>query len=278
MHFSSPNFLTFRSNSAMKIIPYYSRLIAVCLVAVAVLSGCASSSLQEVHNTYQNEFQRQLTSVSPTPGHSDFKAEKFPETFRAITDFRQKHPSLNTANKHLTVLEALIYLQSGRYGQARLAATAAKGMPGSLTTYGGGLSRDELLLQALNKEPGLIGGWQMLAQPAPNSAKLGLAAQQLQDLSSSSDSRVVDGDDGRLYLAAVSAMLWRQQAIVDIFGGANKKETKNRIGAKITAILGPHLTPQEKAASSVDAKALSDWTLRYRYVRLYQIGKAWESL
>jgi hypothetical protein len=262
----------------MKIILQPTRLLACCLLVAAILGGCASSSLQEIHDTYQSEFQGQLSAVSSDP-RSDFNAQKFPATLSSINSFRQKHASLDEANKHLTVLEALVYLQSGRYGQARLAASTANGMPGSLTLYGGGLSRDELLLKSMNEEPGLIDGWKMLASPAGASIDdFDLAAQQLQDISSSDDSRAANGDDGRIYLAAVSAMLWRKAAMMKILAGADHDVTKNAYGAKMTAALDPHLRPHEKDASAADANELAGWALRYRYVRLYLIGKDWSNL
>lgn len=255
------------------------RLLTSYMLLALAVGGCASSSLQEIHDTYQSEFRSQLSSASSKLSISNFNKVKFPETMRSITNFRQKYPSLDTANKHTTVLEALIYLQSGQYGQAKLAASTAERMPGSLTTYGGGLSRDELLLRAMNTEPGLIGGWKMLAGKQKSTPEnLELAAQQLQDISSSTASSVVNGDDGRLYIAAVSSMLWRKLALTKILGNANGKAIKKEYGAKMTTVLDPHLTTQEKGASATDVKALSSWALRYRYVRLYQIGRSWENL
>ncbi len=46
-----------------------------------------------------------------------------------------------------------------------------------------------------------------------------------------------------------------------------------KYGQKMMDALDPHLTDAEKQASDTELKELARWSARYRYVRLYHIGK-----
>lgn len=263
-----------------------SRSFAFCMMVAATLAGCASKSLQGVHDTYRSEFQANLdqspTFTTAENGAASLRADRFPVTLSAIASFRQKHPNLDNANKHLAVLEAMIYLQTGRYGQARLARNTAASMDSaSLTTYGGGLTRDELLFQAMQKNPGLIEGWEYLdntsAGTKPGTGDVLKAANNIASLAN--DSAVADGDDGRLYLASTASLLYLRQmddeAVIAKIKGKDPKPIYRKYGKIIVDTLEPHLEPHEIASTTADANELSKWAVRYRYVRIYLIGKAY---
>jgi len=255
------------------------RAFLLCLLVVVALTGCVSDSLRMVHDTYQSEFQAQLSEApvfaTAGEGAGAMKAEQFPVTLSAIASFRQEHPTSTNAAKHVTVLEALIYLQTQRYGHARLAARTAREMPGSLTTFGGGLTRDELLLEAMIAEPGLIEAWEILAppdnHPKPTTEDIADTAGQLESIASREE--VPAGDDGLIYLAAVASLL-RMKEMDRVVNLANSKdehdkvpEIKNKYGRKIKATIEPHLLAHEKHGSDEDVAELSKWAVRYRYVR-----------
>lgn len=258
------------------------------LAAILLLTGCVSSQLQAVHDTYRSEFQAQLGQAdalnSAENGAAALQAEQFPVTLSTIAAFRQRHPDHNNANKHLTVLEAMIYLQTKRYGHASLTAHTAAEMPGSLTTFSGGLTRDELLLRAMRpvSGPGLIRAWEILA---PTDGPVDTSDEELQAIaehleSVANNELAPEGDDGRLYLAATAALVRMKQmsrAIVIAESNDDLSQVaaiKKQYGGQIVNILAPHLLPHEKSADLSDATALSEWSIRYRYVRLYKIGLA----
>lgn len=266
-------------------------IVPLLIIVVISLTGCVSGALRSVHDTYRSEFQAQLEQSSSFTTAEDgavaLQAERFPVTLSAIATFRQQYPNNNDAIKHLTVLEAMIYLQTQRYGHASLAAKTADELPGSLTTFGGGLTRDELLLRAMRPSsgPGLIEAWEMLA-PAGGStlitnAGLESSAQHLKSVAASD--QVPEGDEGRLYIAAVYALVRMKQLSRDIiFAESNNQADqvpaiKRKYGQLIVAALDPHLLPHEKLADAADVTELSDWSIRYRYVRIYQIGLALET-
>ena len=286
MHCSPPDPPATQQITTMSTVLKSSRLFAFCLMVAAALGGCASSSLQGLHDTYRSEFQANLDKspafTTAENGAAALRADQFPVTLSAIASFRQKHPSLDNANKHLAVLEAMIYLQTGRYGQARLARKTAADMGSvSLRTYGGGLTRDELLFQAMQKSPGLIEGWEYLdntsAGTKPGKGDVLNAANNMAALAR--DSAVAEGDDGRIYLASTASLLYLRQmddeAVIAKLKGEDPKPIYRKYGKIIVDILEPHLQPHEIASSTNDATDLSKWAVRYRYVRIYQIGKAY---
>ncbi|QNN23322.1 hypothetical protein HED60_13900 [Planctomycetales bacterium ZRK34] len=274
-----------------------SRAIVLLTMVALAMAGCVSSSLQAIHDNYRSEFQSQLGRVSAITkaeqGAASLKAEQFPVTLAAIAKFRQDYPNQDDANKHITVLEAMIYLQTQRYGHARLAASVAGGMQGaSLNTYGGGLTRDELFLQALLVNPGMIDAWEILLpgdtlqdgdeelyrQTADSLAKIAMADAD----------NVPAGDGGRAYIAATAALMRMKEMDYRIVLEKSKlkkpnpdkdainKEVirlKQEYGKKIEELMKPHLTPIELGAADNDAQELSEWAIRYRYVRIYKIGQ-----
>ncbi len=259
-------------------------LFTILVIASTTFGGCYSRTLQGVHDTYRSEFQANLDKASTfktsAEGAAALQVDQFPVTLSAISSFRQKYPKVENANKHLTVLEAMIYLQTGRYGQARLARKTASEMgSASLTTFGGGLTRDELLFQAMQKTPGLIEGWEFLdnsgAGTEPGEGDVLSAADNIAELSRNSS--VAEGDDGRIYLASTASLLYLRQmddeAIIAKFYGRDPNPIYRKYGKIIVETLEPHLQPHEIASSEDAAADLSKWALRYRYVRIYQIGK-----
>jgi hypothetical protein len=101
----------------------------VLLILVFCISGCATitprtSDLQNVHQLYREEFLSSALPESPNdqediacqPNDGDFS-----KTLRAIRDYQVKYPQADSRiTQHLYVLEAMIWLQSGRPGMARL--------------------------------------------------------------------------------------------------------------------------------------------------------------
>jgi len=107
------------------------RLINIVLVFILVFyaSGCAvlapqTGELQKVHQLYREEFL--VSGIPNFPNDQKDIAcqtndEAFSRTLRAIRDYQVKYPQADERiAQHLHVLEAMIWLQSGRPGMARL--------------------------------------------------------------------------------------------------------------------------------------------------------------
>lgn len=264
-------------------------VILLMLVAL-VTASCASGALRSVHDTYLNEFQASLTREND--GSEAAKAldpsnrNQFPETLTAISSFRSEYPNSTNAIKHVSVLEAMVYLQSGQYGLARLAAKNAKGMPGDLSTYKDGLIRDQLFLLALTDERGrgLIDVWEMIESTRgfPSLEKANTfedLGDNLSDLAKRS--KAPAHDEGKTYIAAVAvlcyqwAMEGKKLAVVGTPAEKQRhiKEIETKYGNLMKDALEPHLTDVEKNATDAELQELARWSARYRYVRLYHVGK-----
>jgi hypothetical protein len=198
-------------------------------------------------------------------------------TLTAISSFRSEYPNRTNAIKHVSVLEAMVYLQSGQYGLARLAAKNAREMPGDLSTHKDGLIRDQLFLLALTDEGGLglIDAWELIeSTTAPSFEKTPRFKRLGDNLSSLAE-------ESKAYVAAVAVLCYQWAMVGEKSAVTGRPEEKQRrlkeiekkYGELMIEALGPHLTNAEKNASDDELKKLARWSARYRYVRLYHIGK-----
>ncbi len=102
------------------------------LVLVLYVAGCAAitprtADLQNVHQLYRQEFLSSAIPQSPND-QKDIACqpndEAFAQTLRAIRDYQVKYPQTDSRlTQHLYVLQAMIYLQSGRPSMAGLLKT-----------------------------------------------------------------------------------------------------------------------------------------------------------
>ena len=103
--------------------------IVLILLLVLYVAGCAAitprtADLQNVHQLYREEFLSSAIPKSPND-QKDIACqptdEAFSQSLRAIRDYQVKYPQADSrVTQHLYVLQAMIYLQSGRPGMARL--------------------------------------------------------------------------------------------------------------------------------------------------------------
>jgi len=259
----------------------FSRLSVFALVFLIFgLTSCAYRGLVHVHDVYRAEFQAQLqkpNDAGPTPKPSE---SKFPETLNAIQAFRESHPQEQNALKHLAVLEAMVYLQSGNYGTARAAAKRADALPGSITTSKHNLLRDALFLEAMKQKPGLIEAFEMIYGGSPK------VEEQLEQCGNNLSAvarqyGAVEGDSGAIHVASVAAdcyLFALRQAVSRAVGTPEARErsikdAKRKYGQAAMHALEPHLTAVEKTASPAERDSLAEWSPRYKYVRFYHIAQ-----
>ena len=269
----------------------HQRLYTIVLLVLTALVtvSCVSGALRSVHDTYLSEFQASLTrendGLTAEKALDPSNKNQFPVTLTAISSFRSEYPSSTNAIKHVSVLEAMVYLQSGQYGLARLAAKNAQAMPGNLSTYKDGLIRDQLFLSALTDPngQGLIDAWELIESTGnPSLEKAPLFEKMGDNLSRlAQNSKAPANDEGKTYVAAVAAICYQWAMagkIIAVKGTPGQKEELKKVigleyGQKMMDALDPHLTDAEKQASDAELRELARWSARYRYVRLYHIGK-----
>lgn len=115
------------------------------------------------------------------------------------------------------------------------------------------LFSDELLLEAMITESGLIEAWEILSPPNTranlNSEEIAKTADLLESIASRDD--VPAGDDGPIYLAAVASLLRMREmdhalVLANSPGGdGDVSKIKKKYGLMIQAILKPHLLPMQ---------------------------------
>lgn len=131
-----------------------SRLGPLFLVLAMTLGGCESgqtgthvlpltAAAEEVDTTYNAEFEAAL----PAMQDNRFPPGSFSQTLVAIQRARLLDPDPELA-AHLTVREALIYLQTGELGRARAIAPEVAKAAVALGAEAGTLNRDAMIAEA----------------------------------------------------------------------------------------------------------------------------------
>jgi hypothetical protein len=196
------------------------------LLLGSALTGCAllsprTAALQAVHQAYREEFGRAVALPAPSEGPRPVSDQKsggdpaFPATLRAIREFKVTYGEDSREAAHLTVLEGMIYLQSGRFGMAKLVADDVAAAQSSLRSGTGQYTRDELLAKTFGY---LVLGWQEIHDFTDASdstiaehAKLAQAADGIKtalDGLGSSKLAQPEVDEGAIYLATTAAIFY----------------------------------------------------------------------
>jgi hypothetical protein len=196
------------------------------LLLILALSGCAvlsprTTALSTVHQAYREEFGRMVALPPPsegTPQASDRKTTEdpaFPATLRAIREFKVTYGEDSREAAHLTVLEGMIYLQSGRFGMAKLVAEDVQAAQASLRSGTGQYTRDELLAKTFGY---LLQGWQEIRDFRDDSDST-IAEHQKFEQAADGIKAALDGldsarmadtdvDEGAIYLATTAAIFY----------------------------------------------------------------------
>ena len=250
------------------------------LLALLLSAGCArltprTTALREIHQTYRTEFDQylQLTVPAPAlngdvsgvgvaPGQAPFAA-----TLREIRGYRIRYGETAREASHLTVLEGMIYLQSGQLGLARLLLPDLRRAAENLGQGSGAAVRDQLL--ARNFEP-LLEGWSTLREPdgtRDSARRLAAAAAaigtQLATLARSSPSRASDPevDEGAIYLATTGAIFYAWVGKILSFQARQDRPCWCEKGR---ALIEPHLSESERRLSGgIDFQSIPAGRIRY---------------
>jgi hypothetical protein len=254
----------------------------IALVFVLSQTSCSwftpkSAALEDIHETYRSEF---IEGTLGPPGDQPQPASlqdkpAFAYTLRAIRDYRAKYGSDSPEAAHLTVLEGMIYVQSGQIGMARLIAPDVENAKTKLKSGTGNYTRDELFAQAY---PHLLLGWQQIhykfdndRNTDPKHATMEQAANGL--VSMLSDESIVDPskinpevDEGAIYLATTAAIfcVWTYK----FKGDAGQSPNQSDWYTKGYEVMGLFMSDTEKNAA-VGAMPNDSPTGRIRYLQWY---------
>jgi len=196
----------------------FRRLRASALILA--LSGCSvlqphRAAFDEVEALYRSESAR---SAAPPPAGEAVAAcapaeggTPFPLTLQAMRDFRVRYDRPRTELAQLTVLEGMIYLQSGQPGMAALLREDVRAAGASLSSSGR-TARDRLFADSFAS---LIEGWTAIcgsqdqSYQAPSEARRVEAAANAiaAILARAAAEGLADpaADEAALYLAATAA-------------------------------------------------------------------------
>jgi len=199
-------------------------LSACTLVIFFILGGCSflaprTSELNKIHNLYREEFLASVIPVSPNEW-KDAACQPnegtFIRTLQAIRDFQVQYREDDPAvTQHLYVLQAMIYIQSGRSGMARLMQKEFIDKLEVPKGRGDSYPRDALF--AANLEP-LIEGWMAYCTLDKEQGPFQNEKYRIQEKELKKAARAIEknlkvvevsdpaADEGALYLAASAAL------------------------------------------------------------------------
>lgn len=298
--------------------PILSWVILLCSLASA---GCGpfgaparvltpqTSRLKAVHDLYRQEFAKSFL-----PGNGKVRDGKFPdgsfctpqdgafsETLRAIRAYRvdyQREPKCaeqeagqcdpEASHKtlaHLTVLEGMIYLQSGRPGLASLMQNMVAAQKGQLISGAGVYTRDFIFADNFAD---LIDAWETVCRwdrSGPSlaeedasrvSAPARRIGSRLAQYRQEGKLAYAEPDEGAIYMATAAAIfdVWAYKVLQDkcTTNRGCEEDFQTKYFAHGRDLIAPHLSNTEKGgADHVDISQAPPG--RLRYILWYQFLK-----
>lgn len=236
-----------------------------------------TTALRQIHQTYRGEFDQYLQLTVPAPpadgtmslrsrGAENFAPAPFAATLREIRAYRIKYGEDSRESAHLTVLEGMIYLQTGQLGMARLLLPDLRQAADNLGQGNGAAVRDRLLAQNFES---LLAGWTAIREPETRDS-----ARRLAEAAGSIGTRLAapgrpgaaqvsepEVDEGAIYLATSAAIFY---AWVGKILSLQTREDRPCWCAKGMALIAPHLSQAERRiARGIDYQSISAGRIRY---------------
>lgn len=251
------------------------------LLVLVFLTGCSALTpktyqLEQIHQNYTAEWAEwSLDALSEAKDRPEIKDGKghFKKTLAGIKKYKQTYGDTSEAAAHLTVLEGMIYIQSGKPGMARLLSSEVKDAKEQLKSATGVASRDYLFAKCYDE---LTNGWEAIYQLVKNGASkevddfIGPADDISKELRSiSKETRAAaDLDSGGAYVAASAAIfyLWAHSTSPNDSNFSLKNMAK-----KGKDVLKPWLSYDEicSVEKGTYKKEEFDWGSRRRYLDWY---------
>jgi hypothetical protein len=262
------------------------RIIGLLPFLLLALHACAflspqSTALKEVHQSYREEFARAIVlpplpeEQREAPNQKAAEAPAFPVTLRAIREFKVTYGEGSREAAHLTVLEGMIYLQSGQFGMAKLIAEDVRAAQAHLRSGTGQYTRDELLAKSFGH---LLLGWQQIHNFTDTSdstiaehRKLQQAADGIKAALDSLDASKIaqpEVDEGAIYLATTAAIFYVWVYKLESDAGM-ADATKAKWFTKGYELIGQYLSDTEKKAAEGAIQPGNSPVGRLRYVEWY---------
>lgn len=210
------------------------RAFLIAAACLALLSACEATgpgsglprvlpqkqALSDIHDIYRTEFAELFLSGEGDKPQCISNLEtvsqpSFSRTRTAIRAFRVRFGTEEAEAAHLTVLDAMMHLQVGNVGLARLLESDVESAKGKLVSQTGRFTRDFLFAEHFGS---LLQGWRVVcdltAKPpkTPEGAADGLqtAAREiatgLEASAKAGQLAEPDADQGAIYLATTSAI------------------------------------------------------------------------
>jgi len=258
-----------------------SRVLLLILVFLASLSGCGTLTpktyhLENIHHKYTDEWSeyslQALTGPTVTSGINTGNGA-FNNTLAGIRNYKKIYGEGSKVAAHLTVLEGMIYIQSGKTGMARLLVTEVRKAKEKLGNSAGIAVRDYIFADCYEE---LTSGWEAIYQvtiegidrksdnfknPADGIARKLTAISK--DLRAQGDL-----DSGGAYVATSAAIfyLWAYSAAQ---GAGNL--TLQEMAMKGKDVLEPWLSDDEISCvkQGIYTSKQFDWGSRQRYLDWY---------
>lgn len=260
-------------------------LLALVLLLPLLLGGCKAvlprtAALQSVHEAYRDEFtkfvmidpNKALTATAPE--HGDFDV-----TLRRIRDFRASYGEDSPEEAHLTVLEGMIYLQTGRIGMASLISQDVSQKAAKLSSGTGQEVRDKLFAESFKF---LVEGWGEIAEQNDGDDQLA-DWSKLREAAVGIETKLNDTnrfkfasaevDAGGVYLAATAGTfnVWAAQRAREQHQ-PNADQSRTNWYRESFFVIGRFLGPTERKAAhdeSIQKDASPDSLARLRYLYWY---------
>ena len=238
---------------------------AILLVAGCNLLTPKTYQLEQIHATYTSEWAQAQFPDGNASRAAPENGERFKNTLAAIHNYKRAHGSDTRVAAHLTVLEGMIYLQSGKPGMARLLEDDVANAIKLLKPVRGGVARDYVFAVCYEH---LVDGWEAVDNLTASEETFFAAADGIREKLEGlkvKDGAAQDVDSGGAYVATCAVIFYRWGDEVDL-----NTDKRVEIAKKSKAVLGPWLTTAEKTAASSDDWRKSIRNDRIRYVSWYR--------
>jgi len=246
------------------------------LLFLVFLAGCATLTpktyqLEQIHQNYATEWAEWSVSALSPSGTNPTVVDgsgRFTKTLAGIKNYKREHGDTSKMAAHLTVIEGMIYIQTGKPGMAKLLAPEVKKAKEKLKSPTGVMTRDYLLAECYEY---LTQGWEAIykkgsgvgpsdfRKPANN-------IKVILDKTTEETRAAVDVDSGGAYVATSAAIfyIWAHAAAPDDISltdmARNGKE-----------VLKPWLSKFEicSVEKGTYKKPEFEWGSRLRYMEWY---------
>jgi hypothetical protein len=225
--------------------------------------------LEQIHQTYTAEWARAKLpdpgAAAPSPAN---QAQAFNATLAAIRNYKAIYGNTDAVAAHLTVLEGMIYLQSGHTGMARLMEQDIAEQSATFGSASGVATRDKLFAASY---PALVDGWEAIFRKSVNPKDFTDAADALVETLNQvnpGERASAEVDSGGAYIATSAAIFYLWSSSRDPV-----VHPKKQAATKGAAALKPWMSELEITAVEGSSEPFSkrglDFGSRQRFVDWY---------